>query len=114
MAAHGVVFRGIVPNDKLISELLISEFWLYPAIVNETFCTSILEAKAAGCIPIVRLQGGMQDVIGDGYFSIDNNDAIKNILNSLDLDKIREYNRIEALRYTWDARVLEWNKLLKI
>jgi glycosyltransferase involved in cell wall biosynthesis len=112
VSGNGIVYRGIIPNDELIKELLISEYWIYPATVNETFCTSILEAKAAGCIPIVRLRGGMNDVIGDSYFDIDNPDSIENILNSKDIDTIRSNNRINALEYTWDRRVSEWSDLL--
>lgn len=114
MAEHGVIYRGLVPNDDLINELLISEYWLYPAIVNETFCTSILEAKAAGCIPIVKLRGGMADIIGDSYFDIDDPNSVENVLNIKDTDIIRNNNRANALQYTWDYRVSEWCELLKI
>lgn len=114
MSDQGVIYRGIIPNDELIQELLLSEYWIYPATVNETFCTSILEAKAAGCIPIVRLQGGMQDVIGDAYFDIDDPNSIQNVLNIKDIDTIRSNNREDALKYTWDRRVAEWCELTGI
>lgn len=114
MSENGVVYRGIIPNDDLINELLISDYWIYPATVNETFCTSILEAKAAGCIPIVRLRGGMNDVIGDNYFDVDHENSVNDVLNITDIDAIRSNNRKDALQYTWDRRVSEWSDLIQV
>jgi glycosyltransferase involved in cell wall biosynthesis len=111
---HGVVYRGFVSNDELISELLISEYWLYPAVVNETYCTSILEAKAAGCIPIVRPLGGMHEVIGDLYFDIDDEYSVEKVLDIQDPGIIIEHNRKNALQFSWEHRALEWKNLLSI
>lgn len=104
---EGVIYRGIVPNDILIQELLISQYWIYPATVHETFCISALEARVAGCIPIVRCMGGMEEVL-DGYSL--------NIDDPFLFDKMKEVDfieksRKEALNTTWLKKSVEWESL---
>lgn len=104
---EGVIYRGIVPNDIIIQELLISQFWIYPATVHETFCISALEARVAGCIPIVKHMGGMEEVLNGYSLNIDDPllfDKMKNV------DFI-ERSRKEAFNETWFKRSVEWESL---
>jgi len=103
----GVIYRGIVPNDIIIEELITSQFWIYPATVHETFCISALEARVAGCIPIVKPMGGMEEVLGRYLLNIDDPllfDKMKNV------DFI-EKSRKEALSETWFKKSVEWESL---
>jgi glycosyltransferase involved in cell wall biosynthesis len=103
----GVIYRGIVPNDIIIEELIMSQFWIYPATVHETFCISALEARVAGCIPIVKCMGGMEEVLGGYSLNIDDPllfDKMKNV------DFI-EKSRKEALSETWFKKSVEWESL---
>jgi glycosyltransferase involved in cell wall biosynthesis len=106
----GVFYRGIVSNDEMIRELASSQFWIYPEVYLETFCTSALEARAAGCIPIVRINGGLSESIGRVWYSIDDNDIIRKLENIP--NDIMSQSRNEALKLSWVYRAKQWENLL--
>lgn len=68
----GIIKRDYIPNHKMIQELESSEYWIYPAQVNETFCLSLYEAIAADCSVIANRRGGLADLLLEGfYYDID-------------------------------------------
>jgi glycosyltransferase involved in cell wall biosynthesis len=109
----GVILRGIVPNDQLIQELLKAEFWIYPAEVNETYCISALEARMAGCMPVVKPLGGMTDVLKEYFLHVDD-PMLNHKLRDKELirDIILE-SRQDALAETWSKRAELWEELIK-
>jgi glycosyltransferase involved in cell wall biosynthesis len=106
----GVFYRGVVSNDEMIRELASSQFWIYPEVYLETFCTSALEARAAGCLPIVRVNGGLSESIGELWFSIDDYDIIRKI-ERVTPEEI-ESTRKKSLKISWNHRAKQWESLI--
>ena len=107
----GVILRGIVPNDQLIQELLKAEFWIYPAVINETYCISALEARAAGCMPVVKPLGGMTDVLKDYFLHIDDPWLMTKLRDKEIIRSVVLESRQDALNETWEKRANEWEEL---
>lgn len=121
----GVIFRGKVSNEVMLDEFMMADVWLYPNIFFETFCTSALEAQAAGCLVVTREYGALKEVVSDRGIMIDGDpyseefkqkalielfDALKNPEKKQNLQKrAKEW----ALQKTWGNRSLEWVDLLQ-
>jgi glycosyltransferase involved in cell wall biosynthesis len=105
--SDGIFYRGIVPNDQMIEEMMISSFWLYPATIPETYCISALEARCAGCVPIVNCMGGMKDSL-NGYFLDINDKNILEKINKLNFNVFWEDSRKNALNNSWDSVSRKW------
>jgi len=108
-SVDGVFYRGLVPNDEMITELLSAQFWIYPEVYLETFCTSALEARAAGCVPIARVNGGLSESIGRVWYSMDDNDIIKKLENIP--QEFMQQSSQEALKLSWSYRAKQWENL---
>lgn len=108
---NGVFYRGNVSNDIMINELLSARFWIYPEYYAETYCTSALEARAAGCIPIVKITGGMGDSIGNLWYDINHLNVINDV-QSVSEDRILE-SRNHALGLSWELRAKQWENLFR-
>lgn len=111
VVGDGVINRGIVSNDTMIQELIRSSFWLYPATISETYCISALEARCAGCVPIVKCMGGMKDSL-DGYYLDISDPNIIEKMNDLDFDIFREESRKKALNNSWERVAKMWEYYL--
>jgi len=61
----GIRFSKTIPQKDLAKELKKSAIFPYPCIVPEVFCMSMLEAMAAGVVPLVSDIGGLAEVLGD-------------------------------------------------
>jgi glycosyltransferase involved in cell wall biosynthesis len=107
----GVFYRGIVTNNEMVRELLSSQFWIYPEYYTETYCTSALEARAAGCIPIVKITGGMGESIGNLWYDVDNINTIESV-QSVPEEGILK-TREKALELSWEFRAKQWENLFK-
>lgn len=55
-------FYGNTPKKTIMNELSTSHIFLYPSIYKETFCLSQVEAISAGCLPIYRKYGSLEEV----------------------------------------------------
>jgi glycosyltransferase involved in cell wall biosynthesis len=55
-------FYGDTPKKTIMNELSTSHIFLYPSIYKETFCLSQVEAISAGCLPIYRKYGSLEEV----------------------------------------------------
>ena len=103
----GVVNRGIVGNDVMIEELIRSSFWLYPATIPETYCISALEARCAGCVPVVNCMGGMRDSLDWYYLNINDHDIMEKIDN-VDFEIFWGESREKALNNSWERVSRKW------
>jgi tetratricopeptide (TPR) repeat protein len=64
-----------VPEAELVvaghaerhAAMMGAKIWLYPALVDEVFCPSVLEAQAAGCVPIVSSNGCLPELVQQGF-----------------------------------------------
>ena len=59
----GVTWRGRVGQKELAKVMQESAAWLYPGPhpFNETFCIGVVEAQAAGCVPVTRNNGALPE-----------------------------------------------------
>jgi len=102
-----IFYRGFVPNDVMIEELITSYFWLYPAVIPETYCISALEARCAGCVPVVNCVGGLRDSLS-GYFLDINDPDINSKMESVNLEIFWKESRGKALNNSWDRVSRKW------
>jgi len=61
-----ISWRGSLGPGELAKLLSTSGILPYPSNVAETFCLSVLEAQAAGCLPIVTPQGALTERVVQG------------------------------------------------
>lgn len=57
----GIVMRGRVGQNELAEEFLSANMLLYPTNFLETSCITVMEAQAAGCIPITSHLGVLRE-----------------------------------------------------
>jgi glycosyltransferase involved in cell wall biosynthesis len=79
---------GRVSQEILAESLLDMEYWIYPAIFNETFCISAIEAQAAKCICIYTDIGALGTTIGDRGI------RLNSIITHDDLEREKEYDPV--------------------
>ncbi len=58
-----VKYYGNVDQKTLAKELMEAVVWLYPANFIESFCITVLESVLAGCFPLVRKIGALQNTV---------------------------------------------------
>ena len=66
LQAAGVILRGPVPKDQLVTELADARVLLYRGDVGETFCSAVAEAQAMGVPTIVQDIACMKERVRDG------------------------------------------------
>ena len=57
----GVVMRGRVGQLELAEEFMSANMLLYPTNFTEVSCITVMEAQAAGCIPITSHHGALRE-----------------------------------------------------
>jgi len=116
----GASFHGRIGHAALAKELQSSSVLLYPTRFPEISCMAVLEAQAAGCIPITSDMGALKesnrhgiqipiDAKEDAYVS-----AVHGVFSKgSDLDTHRETMSKDILtRYDFDALAAEWLEIL--
>jgi hypothetical protein len=58
---------GVVPTDTMVRHYKTAHYWLHPGLGNELFCLAAAKAQAAGCCPIVRTSGALQETVQCGH-----------------------------------------------
>ena len=66
-----VRFMGVLPYEKVASELSVSDVLLAPSVVardgdRDSGLMVVKEASAAGVVPIGTLHGGIPEIVDDG------------------------------------------------
>ena len=123
----GINYKGYVPNDEIRQACMRAHIYMYPAIVMETSCLSLMEGLAGGCASVVTSIGALPETGSEfAYYSLmDFNDdrLIDNYTKQLDRvcndywtqpvqDKLREQYNFYLHHYNWDLRIKEWKLLL--
>jgi glycosyltransferase involved in cell wall biosynthesis len=72
----GVIWRGNILQQELAHEMLHAGIYAYPCTFAETSCISILEAKAAGVVPITNSLGALPETVGQGGIILQDATAI--------------------------------------
>jgi glycosyltransferase involved in cell wall biosynthesis len=123
----GVTSHGHIQYEDLLERLKETEIWLYPATWYETYCTSALEAQAAGCLTVTRNYGAVPEVIGNRGLlfngDIGENQSLRETVCSEIVGLLQEENREVkeelqqkgrswALDQSWAQRSIEWTNCL--
>lgn len=115
-----IKYHGFTEQKLLAKHMMESSVWLYPANFIESFCITAIEALAAGCYPIVREIGALQDTLREA--------ANNNMATLLDLDaetddevktwafhlsdaiKEKRWERVKVNPedYSWESVAKEW------
>ena len=61
----GVKIIGNIKQDQLAEEFLQARILSYPNTFEETSCITVLEAQAAGCIPVTSKKGALPETVGN-------------------------------------------------
>jgi alpha-1,3-mannosyltransferase len=110
-AGVNVNYRGMLDDDAVVDAMQRARFYLL-ASSYEGFGLAVVEAMAAGCIPIVNNIQPMRDLISDGEngFIIDFSDienAARKVSSILDypsarLDQIAAAARETSRKFSWE------------
>jgi glycosyltransferase involved in cell wall biosynthesis len=103
------LWRGPVAPGELSKLLSIAGILPYASNIAETFCLSVLEAQAAGCLPIVTPYGALTERIVHGETGwIESEDRLgERILDysrragSPDVARMRRAAKRSAEGFTW-------------
>ena len=90
----GVNYIGSLPQKELAQELKKNTFLIYPTNTEETFCLSIAEAMAAGCLVIANDKGAIKEITGD-YAKIVNIKDYENEENDETIELIEKETKKE-------------------
>ncbi|HMO18520.1 MAG TPA: glycosyltransferase family 4 protein [Oligoflexia bacterium] len=64
IAIPGCSFKGNLKQELLAKEFLMATILAYPNTFEETSCISVMEAKAAACIPITSARAALPETVG--------------------------------------------------
>lgn len=122
-------YHGTQSNDTVIAALQEAHIFAYPSIWQETFCLSLLEAMAAGCICVHPNLGCLYETslgITNMYQWSEDQNSHANLFYkvldgtiamcanpNLDMNPFRlmQKKHVDML-YSWDVRYSEWNGFL--
>lgn len=126
----GVTHHGVVPQTVLAHHIAESILWLYPCIIEETFCLSCLEAMAAGCRVVATDIGALKSTARDTgvfielggvgeKFLLDYVAAGKQEIKKFKTDPIMwSEQQFEQVKYIndndlWKHRLVDWELLFQ-
>lgn len=120
----GVTLHGRVDQERLAEEYLRSDALVYPALMpngepfTETFCISVVEAQAAGCMPFTPSWGALAQTNVKGYRCESIRYALRDLSEWFRLSpEVRERRRSECRQWareqTWTKVVEQWIGLLE-
>lgn len=109
---EGVELVGRLTNDEMCQMYWKCKYWALPLNNpnSELFCINAVKAQYAGCIPVVRKIGALQETVNESI----NWDWIldrPNHINSFTEDGIVN-NRNHAMKFNLNDAIEEWNKLI--
>lgn len=124
----GVVYRGNVPNEQLREEILDFDILAYPSTFEETSCIAVIEALSAGLRVVCSNIGALPETT-EGWARMYNirvdgethaqlfakilAEEIEKIRSGELIDQLKQQVEVYKPRWSWDARVKEWEELFK-
>ena len=112
-----VRWLGEVSDEQLRDELCVAEIFL-SAATHEAFGLALLEAMAAGCVPVVNNIEAFRDVIengGDGFLANYANaaEAASALLRVCEspLDPLSSNAKIKAALFDWDRAIKKFERI---
>jgi len=114
-----------ISQSQLVIELQKSDVWLYPTCFTETYCISVVEAMASGCLIATNNEAALSEIVHDRGVMIDKNNCtmeemvqklFTELCKVLDDPKLKE--EITERGYDWALKqdfyslALDWKKNL--
>ena len=124
----GINYKGYVTNEEVKQACLDAHTYLYPAIIMETSCLSLMEAMAGGCASIYTNLGALPETGSEyGYpslMSFNDDQLIDNFVKKTNFvcdnywtqpvqEKLKRQRSFYREHYSWEVRLKEWEALLK-
>lgn len=122
---HGVTVVGPVPNRQMMHELSSSRMLLYPCdtvAYTEGFGCSVLDAAAAGCVPLVSNRDALGSVHYPGAIVVDASPGEERVVWIHEAVKVLKQDAIpqdwtermttHAMRHRREVITDQWEKLL--
>jgi len=128
LSPHGVHLRGALPPASLATDLLDAELMLYPCSTvrfTEGFGVAILEACAAGVVPVITDMDALGEIYAEsGAVIVPRGDSrrwtdqyVDTVLRLMDhpdeiksrSEKVREF----AKQYSWQRVATQWNTMIE-
>lgn len=127
LGKHGVYVHGAVSPAQLATELLEADVLTYPTDTirfTEGFGVSVLEAHAAGLVPIITDADAFGEIYGQsGAIVVPRNGGVRwtdafletvlRVLGDSDRENIRPRVRAFARNYDWRSVALIWDELIQ-
>jgi len=124
----GINYKGYVTNKEVKQACLDAHLYLYPSIIMETSCLSLMEAMAGGCAAVYTNIGALSETGSEyGYpslMSFDDDKLIDNFVKKTNFvcdnywtqpvqEKLKRQLSFYRENYSWEVRLKEWEALLK-
>jgi glycosyltransferase involved in cell wall biosynthesis len=121
-----IVSHGNTEQKELTRHFMESSLWVHPANFIESFCISAIESICAGCYPITRTLGALQDTLGEakenGWAYLFKENCVTEQEQELWANKVREAldDKSWALitadpkDYAWESVAKEWIKEMEL
>lgn len=128
LAGPGVTLHGSLPRRELARELARSEVFLHPSNFEETGSMAVLEALAAGAVPVTSSLGVLGEMIGDSQRGIcvpgdPETPAFRHRYAQAVIDLLEDRQRMALLRqagqqyvrehHTWALVARRWQDLME-
>jgi glycosyltransferase involved in cell wall biosynthesis len=129
---NGVYLRGFVSNRNMAQELCSAMLLAYPCephSFTEGFSIAVLDAAAAGCLPIISDADALGEIHGQSCVTIPGKPSEKkeewtktickflgnpsSIEMELKIAQIREEGKLHAMRFSRQIMALKWEKFIK-
>lgn len=115
-----VVLKGFTPQPRLHDDYKRAVMWLHPANFIETFCITAIETLSAGCYPLTRRLGALQDTLAvaekEGMATMLDCDAVTeteldhwaNAFLDAYAQKRWQNVHVDPRKFSWESVATEW------
>lgn len=121
---NNIKYHGQIGKEDMVTRLNQAQIFLYPVGNHhkETFCLSVLEAMASGCVVIASNSGNVRNLVGDrGYiidgdinhysWSMEASERIVRLYNDPTLmQRLSNESREFAKQFTWKKTAINFEK----
>ncbi len=113
MKQEGVEYIGKLSNDEMCKMYWRCEYWCLPLNNpdSELFCINAIKSQYAGCIPVVRKIGALQETVNDciNWEELIGRPNQKSTFKEGSIEQNRKF----AKQFSLDLKIKEWKELIK-
>ena len=121
MKQDGITVFGRVDQTRLAREYLAADVLVYQSVLpdaslfHETYCIMVVEAQAAGCVPITHSHGALSETNHTGIQTDDVWAALRAFwkMPKREQDALREAGKAWARQQTWEKVRDGWLRIIE-